>query len=130
MNEKIVEVKDIAENKLTKMKIVAEAMQQKMNAYRQLDSKLHMLMEFDVKDIVSALPKIKPLASDVFHLFVKAYGEAALLPLIGKTFGVQLGADKGALTKQIEELKAKTIIHVEEIGQLSHNALKESHLRI
>lgn len=101
-----------------------------MNAYRQLDSKLHMLMEFDVKDIVAALPKIKPNASDVFHLFVKAYGEAALLPLIGKAFGIQLGADKNALTKQIEELKTKTLIHVEEIGQLSNIALKESHTKI
>jgi hypothetical protein len=87
-------------------------------------------MEFDIKDIIDALPKIKPNASDVFHLFVKAYGETVLLPLIGKTFGIQLGADKGALMKQIEELKVKTQAHVEEIGQLSQNALKESHLRI
>jgi len=35
-------------------------MQDKINAYRKLDSKLHMLMEFDVRDIINALPKIKP----------------------------------------------------------------------
>jgi len=80
-------------------------------------------MEFDVKEIIEALPKIKPNASDVFYLFVKAYGDRALLPLIGKTFGLQLGADKDALLKQIEELKIKTQSHVEEIGQLSKNAL-------
>ena len=48
VNDKIVEVKDQAENKLTKLKVVAEAMQEKVNAYRQLDTKLHMLMEFDI----------------------------------------------------------------------------------
>ena len=48
VNDKIVEVKDQAENKLTKLKVVAEAMQDKVNAYRQLDTKLHMLMEFDI----------------------------------------------------------------------------------
>ena len=87
-------------------------------------------MEFDVKEIIEALPKIKPNASDVFHLFVKAYGDHALLPLIGKTFGIQLGADKGGLLRQIDELKIKTQSHVEEIGQLSKNALKESHLKV
>jgi len=60
VNDKIVEVKDQAENKITKIKIAAEEMQDKINAYRKLDSKLHMLMEFDVRDIINALPKIKP----------------------------------------------------------------------
>lgn len=70
VNDKIVEVKDQAENKITKIKLAAEEMQDKINAYRKLDSKLHMLMEFDVRDIINALPKIKPNVQDVFYLFV------------------------------------------------------------
>lgn len=59
-------------------------------------------MEFDIKDVVKTLPKIKPSVQDVFPLFVQAYGERSLLPLIGKTFGMQMGADKGALLNQVE----------------------------
>lgn len=97
VNDKIGEVKDQAENKISRIKVVAEAMQEKVNAYRQLDPKQHVLMEFKIEDIIKAIPKIKPNFSDVFHLIVQAYGEKNILPVVGKTFGIQLGADKGAL---------------------------------
>jgi len=45
-------------------------MQEKVNAYRQLDPKQHVLMEFKIEDIIKAIPKIKPNFSDVFHLIV------------------------------------------------------------
>jgi hypothetical protein len=103
-------VKDLAENKITKLKQAAESMHDKISAYRQLDTNLHVLMDLDFKEIINALPKMKPNVVDVFHLFVAAYGEKAVLPIVGKTFGIQLGADKGALVNQIKllEVNAQT----------------------
>jgi hypothetical protein len=51
----------------------------------------------NIADIIKSLPKISRNTFEVFQLFVNAYGERELMPLVSKLFGEKLGVSKDAL---------------------------------
>ena len=69
------EVKDLAENKISKLKNAAETMAEKIATYQKVDPSLHVLVQMNIADIIKCLPKISRNTFEVFQLFVNAYGE-------------------------------------------------------
>lgn len=58
--------------------------------------------------ILATLPQIQPDLELVFPLFVQAYEESALVPIIQREYGSKLAFDKEAHGKEMNDIKSFT----------------------
>ena len=93
VNEKISDVKEQSQNKILKLAQALDELQIKLSKYEKLDSSLHALLNLKIEDLFNTLPQIQSDIEIVFPLFVQAYNESALLPIIQREYGSKLAFD-------------------------------------
>jgi hypothetical protein len=64
--------------------------------FENVDSSLHSLLNLDIRDIFKSLPNLERDPSNALEMFVSAYGEMDLLPLIATEFGPKINNDPAA----------------------------------
>lgn len=100
-------------------------MAEKIATYQKVEPSLHVLIQMNIADIIKSLPKISRNTFEVFQLFVNAYGERELMPLVSKLFGEKLGVSKDALNAQIKEIIKLQQEQLAEIERVSKSLILE-----
>lgn len=130
INGKIIEVKNLAENKILKQHQQIDFMQNKLQHYEKLDAQLHMLFQLPIKSVFEQLPNIERSADNACRLFIEAYTEPEILPIMTSIFGPKLVGDKDKMKKLLDDINKFVQKELDDLSKLYYQQLIDAQLQI